>query len=59
LRVKGHGVAARNGDPGDLFAEIEIVLPAPLDEKSVELIKQLDAHIAQTQPQKPRQDLRW
>jgi DnaJ-class molecular chaperone len=59
LRVKGHGVAARNGDPGDLFAEIEIVLPAPLDEKSVELIKQLDAHITQTQPQKPRQDLRW
>lgn len=59
LRVKGHGVAARNGEAGDLFAEIEIVLPTPLDDESLELIKKLDAHVQSAHPQTPRQDLRW
>ena len=27
LRVKGRGVAPKGADPGDLFAEIQIVLP--------------------------------
>ena len=27
LRVKGYGVAPKNGTPGDLLAEIQIVLP--------------------------------
>ena len=55
LRVKGHGVATRNGDPGDLFAEIQIVLPAELDERSIELIHQFERHNEQA----PRKDLKW
>ncbi len=53
LRVKGHGVAAREGEPGDLYAEIEIVLPSPLDDECVELIKKLDEHAQQRTPSRP------
>lgn len=58
LRVKGHGVPQKNGERGDLFAEIQIVIPKPLDEKSQELIRQLDAHWS-SQPADPRRDLKW
>ncbi|MGD9719723.1 MAG: DnaJ C-terminal domain-containing protein [Pirellulales bacterium] len=59
LRVKGHGVAGRNGEAGDLYAEVQIVLPAPLDDESLELVKKLNEHIESTHPQQPRKDLRW
>ena len=59
LRVKGHGVAPKSGEPGDLYAEIQIVLPIPLDDECVELIKKLDEHAASAHPQEPRRDLRW
>jgi DnaJ-class molecular chaperone len=59
LRIKGHGVPRRDGEPGDLYAEIQIVLPSPLDEESQELIKKLDEHTASAHPQQPRNDLRW
>ena len=59
LRIKGHGVAPYNGEPGDLFAEVQIVLPSLLDDESLELIKKLDAHVEAWQPQQPRRDLRW
>ncbi len=59
LRVKGHGVVGREGEVGDLFAEIQIVLPTPLDEECLELIKKLDAHATSEHPQQPRRDLRW
>lgn len=59
LRVKGHGVAGRGGEVGDLFAEIQIVLPTPLDEESLELLKKLDAHVQAKHPEQPRRDLRW
>lgn len=59
LRVKGHGVAPRNGEPGDLFAIVEISLPAPLDDEALELVKKLDAHVESVHPQQPRKDLRW
>jgi DnaJ-class molecular chaperone len=59
LRVKGHGVAGRNGEVGDLYAEIQIVLPSPLDEECLELVKKLDAHTQSSHPQQPRKDLRW
>jgi DnaJ-class molecular chaperone len=59
LRVKGHGVAPRGADPGDLYAEIQIVLPNPLDEECIELIKKLDEHAAQAHPQEPRRELKW
>jgi curved DNA-binding protein len=59
LRIKGHGVAPRNGEPGDLFAQIQIVLPTVLDDESLELIKKLDAHAESVSPQNPRRDLSW
>ena len=55
LRVKGHGVPATKRPSGDLYAIIRIVLPTELDEKSQELIRQLDA----LHPMSPRSDLRW
>jgi len=59
LRIKGHGVASRSGEPGDLFAEAQIVLPPKLDDEAIALIKQLDEHIQAAQPQDPRRDLKW
>ncbi len=59
LRIKGHGVAPKNGTVGDLYAEIQIVLPTPLDQECIDLIKQLDAHSTSAHPQQPRRDLKW
>jgi DnaJ-class molecular chaperone len=55
LRIKGHGVRPTNGPPGDLFAEIQIVLPENLtaDER-----KQL-SDLSNRYHQQPRADLRW
>ena len=55
LRVKGHGVHPRNSEPGDLLAEIQIVLPDDLDERTIELIHEFERHNEQT----PRSDLKW
>ena len=55
LRIKGHGIKPASGEPGDLFAEIAIVLPERIDDATVEAIKRLDAE----QKQNPRADLRW
>lgn len=55
LRVKGHGVAPADRPPGDLFAEVQIVLPGKLDDAALAQIKEIDARY----PQQPRQDLRW
>jgi curved DNA-binding protein len=55
LRIKGHGVAAANGPAGDLFAEVQIVLPSKLDDDAIAQIKQIAARY----PQDPRRDLRW
>ena len=59
LRIKGHGVTPRSGEPGDLFAHLEIVLPATLDDEAIELIKKLDTHSEGLAPPQPRRDLRW
>ena len=59
LRAKGRGVAPKAGDPGDLYAEIEIALPKKLDERSQELIRELDARFQEPSPMSLRQDLRW
>jgi DnaJ-class molecular chaperone len=59
LRIKGHGVAPKSGEPGDLFAQIEIVLPTALDDELVDLVKKFDARAESTTPQQPRRDLRW
>ena len=55
LRVKGHGVAVANQEAGDLFAEIQIVIPDALDEDDRQAIEQ----IAAKHPQNPRATLRW
>ena len=39
LRVKGHGVAPKNGTPGDLLAEIQIVLPKQLSDADRQAIR--------------------
>jgi DnaJ-class molecular chaperone len=55
LRVKNHGVAPKNASPGDLFAEVQIVLPKGTSDADRELIRQ----IGQRYPLDPRRDLRW
>jgi curved DNA-binding protein len=55
LRIKGHGVRPANQPAGDLFAEIQIVLPENL---TAEERKQL-ADISNKYPQHPRSELRW
>jgi DnaJ-class molecular chaperone len=55
LRIKGHGVPDRDGKKGDLFAEIQIVMPESIDDESAELIRQLD----QRQTFDPRRGLKW
>jgi|SoiMethySBSTD1v2_1073268.scaffolds.fasta_scaffold543046_1 DnaJ-class molecular chaperone len=55
LRVKGHGVRAANGPAGDLFAEIQVVLPERLNEEERNQLAEISNHHAQN----PRSDLRW
>ena len=55
LRIRGHGVASANGPAGDLFAEVQIVLPDTLDEASQKAIRQLDDRYSHD----PRANLRW
>jgi DnaJ-class molecular chaperone len=55
LRVKGHGVRPKNGEAGDLFAEIQVVLPAELSEEERNTL----AEISRRHPQHPRTELRW
>jgi curved DNA-binding protein len=55
LRIRGHGVKPKTGEPGDLFAEIQIVLPPVIDDAAAEAIRKLDLE----HPSSPRRDLRW
>lgn len=55
LRVKGHGIAPKNGSAGDLLAEVQIVIPKKLDETTRDLVRQID----ERNPQQPRANLRW
>jgi DnaJ-class molecular chaperone len=55
LRVKGHGVRPKSGEPGDLFAVVEIVLPSNLSADDQAWLAQL----AERYPQTPRADLVW
>jgi curved DNA-binding protein len=55
LRAKGQGVKSVNGEAGDLFAEVMIVLPSDLTaDDSQKILDVLAKH-----PQNPRADLRW
>jgi len=55
LRVKGQGVQAATGEPGDLFAELQIVLPETFDEKDREQLQV----ILKKYTDNPRAELRW
>jgi len=55
LRVKGQGVQAATGSPGDLFAELQIVLPKTIDEKDREQLQT----ILKKYDDNPRAELRW
>lgn len=55
LRVKGHGVPAAGGKPGDLYAVLRLVLPKDLDEQAKQQIREIDAR----HPLSPRDELRW
>jgi DnaJ-class molecular chaperone len=55
LRIKGHGVRPANGEPGDLFAEVQVALPNDLSDAE----RQQLAEISNSHPQHPRTELRW
>jgi curved DNA-binding protein len=55
LRIKGQGVKPANQPAGDLFAEIQIVLPDNLTPAE----RQQLAEISNRYPQHPRSELRW
>jgi DnaJ-class molecular chaperone len=55
LRIKGHGVRPAGQPPGDLFAEIQIVLPKSLSADDREKLSE----ISHRYPQHPRSELRW
>ena len=54
IRIRSFGVKAKEG-AGDLYAEMQIVLPEKFDEEATALLKQLQAKM----PQNPRESLRW
>jgi curved DNA-binding protein len=54
LRIKGHGIA-KDDSPGDLLAEILIVLPKDLDSSDQEAIRRID----EKHPLNPRSELQW
>ena len=54
LRVKGHGVRRQKGPPGDLYAEVMIVLPDKLTKQQLDWIKQLNGSVSN-----PRENLQW
>lgn len=55
LRLKGQGVRPKSGEPGDLFAEVQIVLPPNLTDEEREELRR----IAERHPQNPRAELSW
>jgi curved DNA-binding protein len=55
LRIKGHGVRHADGTSGDLYAEVQIMLPETIDSDLMEAVRKL----ASSGPRDPRQELRW
>lgn len=53
LRLRGMGVPGKKA--GDLYAEIQIVLPESLDEEGADMVRRFD----QRHPLSPRSDLKW
>lgn len=55
LRVKGHGVAVAGKPTGDLFVELQVVLPQKYTDDELAWIEKFDAKHAL----EPRRDLNW
>ncbi len=55
LRVKGYGITPKNGTPGDLLAEVSVVLPKNISESDRKLLCEIDKRYEQ----QPRHDLHW
>jgi molecular chaperone DnaJ len=55
LRLKGQGVQPTKGSPGDLLAEIQIVLPPDLAADDREQLESILSKYSDN----PRADLRW
>jgi DnaJ-class molecular chaperone len=55
LRVKGHGVKGGEGPPGDLFAELQIVMPKNISSNDRRQLEE----IAEKYADNPRADLKW
>jgi len=55
LRIKGHGVRTADGRHGDLFAEIQIMIPSNIDDEAKNIVREFDRKY----PLSPRSALRW
>jgi DnaJ-class molecular chaperone len=55
LRIKGRGVTPKSGPPGDLLAEIQIMIPKDLDDADRQAIEAID----RKHELHPRAELRW
>jgi DnaJ-class molecular chaperone len=55
LRIKGHGVRHTDGTSGDLYAEVQIVLPETIDSDLMEAVRKLES----SGQANPRRELRW
>jgi len=55
LRVRGQGIQRPDVRYGDLFVEVQIVVPESLDPRSQQLLDELEQLI----PLRPREQLRW
>ncbi len=56
LRIKGQGIKPKQGPPGDLLAEVQIILPDKIDDAALETIHRLDEAASN---KNPRSELRW
>jgi DnaJ-class molecular chaperone len=55
IRAKGYGIRTKEGERGDLYAEILIAVPKDVDETTADLIRKLEARVKQN----PREELSW
>lgn len=55
LRLKGQGIHRKDGEQGDLYAQLQIAIPSRIDAASAELIRRFD----QQNPFNPRTELTW
>ncbi|NMC20354.1 MAG: DnaJ domain-containing protein [Thermogutta sp.] len=58
LRIPGHGIRAKDGEPGDLYAEVQIVAPDRVDALTPSE-RQAIQNMGRGYGRNPRADLRW